>query len=247
MLQHLSTRIEKNSSICVFIKKTLAFFCHLTWKRSVWWSGRNSKATCSPSKLTETVMTPHQLYEWASAAIPNIHFEYSSMQDYERESVHQEERFVRSRTIPGTRKYHSFVPVSKDKVKASFYSNSVAYMEERVTMAQNDLQLESIVGFVTSKMDCKWWLACVIEVIQANSCDINVTSPTWPFCFIQVYSFSRCLHSTFKWYLDTCWSKDNNRLCLYSIQERGLISYWELQASLCWQFSYSCSFFCLIK
>ena len=115
-------------------------------------------------------MTPHQLYEWASAAIPNIHFEYSTMQDYERESVHLEERFVRSCTIPGTRKYHSFVPVSKDKVKVSFYSNSVAYMEERVQMAQNDLQLESIVGFVTSKMDCKWWLSCVIEVIQANSC-----------------------------------------------------------------------------
>ena len=39
---------------------------------------------------------------------------------------------------------HSFVPVSNSKVRIRFYS---AFKEERVTLAKNNLPLESIVGF----------------------------------------------------------------------------------------------------
>ena len=68
----------------------------------------------------DQIMTPRQLYDWAKVSIPNIHFEYSSIEDYKKESEKLHQRFLSSRTIPGTRKYHSFVPVSKDKVKSIF-------------------------------------------------------------------------------------------------------------------------------
>ena len=56
----------------------------------------------------EQIMTPRQLFEWASDNIPAVSFEYCSTEDYKREQTHLEERFQRSRMIPGTRKLHSF-------------------------------------------------------------------------------------------------------------------------------------------
>ena len=61
----------------------------------------------------DQIMTPRQLFDWASTAVPSVHFGYCSMEDYEREQHNLERRFHQSRTIPGTRKLHSFVPISK--------------------------------------------------------------------------------------------------------------------------------------
>ena len=116
----------------------------------------------------DQIMTPRQLYDWAKVSIPNIHFEYSSIDDYKKESEHLQQRFLTSRTIPGTRKYHSFVPISKDKVNVSFYSSSNTFKEEMVTLAHKDLSLDSIHGFVTCSSGGKWWLGCVIELFQED-------------------------------------------------------------------------------
>ena len=40
---------------------------------------------------------------------------------------------------------------------------------EVITLRTNDLPPESIVGFVTCLCDGKWWLACVLEIIQEDS------------------------------------------------------------------------------
>ena len=69
-------------------------------------------------------MTPRQLFEWASSSIPVVSFEYCSTDDYKREKIHLEKRFERARTIPGTRKLHSFVPISRDRVRTRVFSSS---------------------------------------------------------------------------------------------------------------------------
>ena len=117
----------------------------------------------------DQIMTPHQLFDWASTAVPSAHSGYCSMEDYEREQHNLERRFHQSRTIPGTRKLHSFVPISNSKFRVSYYSSSDNSREERVTLRTNDLPPESIVGFVTCLCDGKWWLACVLEIIQEDS------------------------------------------------------------------------------
>ena len=58
----------------------------------------------------EQIMTPRQLFEWASSNISAVSFEYCSTDDYEREQTHLERRFQRARTIPRTRKLHSLCP-----------------------------------------------------------------------------------------------------------------------------------------
>ena len=72
-----------------------------------------------------------------------------------------DQRFQQSRTIPGTRKLHSFVPVSNSTVEVRSYSASDASRKERVTLAKDDLPPETIAGFVTCLHDGNWWLAYV--------------------------------------------------------------------------------------
>ena len=111
------------------------------------------------------IMTPRQLYEWAVDNVPSVQFEYSSMEDYREEAEHLEQRFLLSRTIPGTRKYHCFIPVSSNEVKVAYY-----FHREKVTLGSNDLPIESITGFVTCLSEHKWWLACVVKTISIESC-----------------------------------------------------------------------------
>jgi hypothetical protein len=123
-------------------------------------------------------MTPHQLFEWATANVPAIHFGYCSKDDYEREQQNLERRFHLSRTISGTRKLHSFVPISKSKVRVRFYSACDTIREERVTLDKDDIALESITGLVTYLSDGKWWLACV----EADNY-LNISSSKWTLYF----------------------------------------------------------------
>ena len=71
-------------------------------------------------------MTPRLLFEWASSSVPAVSFEYCSTDDYKREKTHLERRFERTRTIPGTRELHSFVPISRDRVRTESFHPQVS-------------------------------------------------------------------------------------------------------------------------
>ena len=114
-------------------------------------------------------MTPRQLFEWASDNIPAVCFEYCSTEDYKREQTYLEEQFQRSRAIPGTRKLHSFVPISKDRVRTRVFSSSTIFKEERVTSCESELPVEQIAGFVTCYYNEHWWVACVLQLYPDTS------------------------------------------------------------------------------
>ena len=126
---------------------------------------------------SDQIMTPRQLFDWASTNIPTIHFDYCSLVDYEAEEMNLEERFAKSRTIPGTRKLHSFVPISKDRIKVKAFSASTTSKEERVSCDDDfdELPLESISGFVTCVVDRNWWLACVLQLHPDDETQVRVT------------------------------------------------------------------------
>ena len=73
------------------------------------------------TSYNDQLMTPHQLFDWACSNMPAAYFGYCTNEDYVREQSNLECRFQISRTMPGTRKLHSFVPIS-DSIK--FYSSS---------------------------------------------------------------------------------------------------------------------------
>jgi len=69
-----------------------------------------------------------------------------------------EECFKQSRTIPGTRGLHWFVPLITSEVRVRRYSASDKYRDEKVSQAAEELGPEAVVGFVM----CLWWLAWVL-------------------------------------------------------------------------------------
>ena len=99
--------------------------------------------------------TPRQLFDWASTALPSIHFGYCNTEKYKGIKNSLEQRFCDSLTIPGTRTLHSFVPILRSRVRMRNFSSSVTFKEERVTLKTSDIQVDSIVGFVTCLYDKK--------------------------------------------------------------------------------------------
>ena len=102
------------------------------------------------------IMTPFQLYQWAVDNVPGVHFCYCSSEEYERQKIFLQTRFEQTKTIPGTRKLHSFVPISKDTLRTRIYSSSIITREDRITKLPGDLELEEVSGFVTCSYNSEW-------------------------------------------------------------------------------------------
>ena len=98
-------------------------------------------AKASLQKLfDEQIMTPLQLFEWASANIPSTIFRFCSKEDYQRTKEMLELRFAMSRTIPGTRKLHSIIPASLDSVLVRRFSFSETTKVEKVMIQTSELE-----------------------------------------------------------------------------------------------------------
>lgn len=75
-----------------------------------------------------TIKTPRELYDWSvkqtDKNITKLNFCYVSNEQYVTMSDELKELFIRAKTIPGTHKFHSFIPISHNKIAAKRYSNS---------------------------------------------------------------------------------------------------------------------------
>ena len=130
---------------------------------------------------SDQIMTPRQLFDWAVINIPSIHFGYCTLSDYEAEERFLQSRFDKTRTIPGTRKFHSFIPVTKSKIAVKTFSSSTVLKTERIFREEDDLPVESISGFVTCLVDRKWWLACVLQLKEdENLVKVTLLHPPGP-------------------------------------------------------------------
>ena len=65
---------------------------------------------------SDQIMTPRQLFDWETINTSTVHFDYCSSDDYKAEHDFLERRFVKALTIPGTRKLHTFIPISSNKL-----------------------------------------------------------------------------------------------------------------------------------
>ena len=55
---------------------------------------------------SDQIMTPRQLFDWATINISTVHFDYCSSDDYKAEHDFLERRFMKARTIPVTSHIH---------------------------------------------------------------------------------------------------------------------------------------------
>jgi hypothetical protein len=75
-----------------------------------------------------TIKTPRELYDWATEqtekSITKLNFCYISNEQYVKMSEELEPLFKHAKTIPGTQKFHSFIPINSNQIAAKRYSNS---------------------------------------------------------------------------------------------------------------------------
>eukprot|EP00731_Ephydatia_muelleri_P014922 Em0008g642a len=134
----------------------------------------------------DQILTPKQLFDFVSQEIIGIHFAYATSQEYEEEAKLLKERFSHSKTIPGTRSFHSFIPNSNFSVEVKPYSKSTKKKIEKVTsahihVAQDTLQLSTLKGYVTVTYEENCWLGQVMKVdLQARLVEVNFLHPKLP-------------------------------------------------------------------
>ena len=68
---------------------------------------------------SEQIMTPRQLFQFAEDNISGISF---FLLHHSGEDKSLQERFLKARTIEGTHKLHSFIPISPTELMAKIYS-----------------------------------------------------------------------------------------------------------------------------
>lgn len=74
-----------------------------------------------------TITTPKELYDWAvkqtEKSITKLNFCYVSKDQYTQMLEEFENLFKNTKTLAGTQKFHSFVPINKHQIAAKRYSN----------------------------------------------------------------------------------------------------------------------------
>ena len=127
------------------------------------------------------IMTPFQLYEWASKNIPSVTFMYCTTEEYEREKSFLEDRFQKSRTIAGTRSLHAFIPKSTDTMTTKRFSLSTTSKDVKVMKERGELEMEEVSGYVICIHSNQWWLGCVLEKDLENvQVKLSLLHPSGP-------------------------------------------------------------------
>lgn len=75
---------------------------------------------------SKAITTPERLYEWAKSALTETVVLYSSKEDLQTQREFLQQRFESAVTIPGTKKYHAFIPTINDDliVRRTSYSEN---------------------------------------------------------------------------------------------------------------------------
>ena len=71
-------------------------------------------ARASLQRYDNQIMTHRQLFDFGKSEIKNVNFYYATVEQHDLEANLLENRFAKSRTIPGSYKLHTFRPISKD-------------------------------------------------------------------------------------------------------------------------------------
>jgi hypothetical protein len=132
------------------------------------------------------ILTPKQLFEFGCSQIPGIKFHYTTAEDYERELTILGKRFEQTRTIPGTHRLHSFVPISREELEVRDFSSCTKMRVERISLTRAtstdcSMNIAAIMGYVTARYDGSWWLACIMKTMpDSGEVEVSFLHPHGP-------------------------------------------------------------------
>ena len=113
-----------------------------------------------------------------------MHFTFVTQEEHDREADLLDARLKLSRTVPGTKKLHSFVPVSVNRVEVKSFTASVNLRTEKVALVEGSAQslpISVVGGYITVAYDELCWLGCVINTTQSErSITVRFLHPSIP-------------------------------------------------------------------
>ncbi len=110
-------------------------------------------------------MIAKDLFLFAESNVPSVVIKFSTQAEYQSEAERLEQRFSTGKTVKGTQRLHSFIPVSLTSLDTKELSSSEESRRVKVTGdMSSELDLSEIRGFVTATWNGQWFLASVMSV-----------------------------------------------------------------------------------
>ena len=128
---------------------------------------------------TGHILTPRDLFNWASNHIKNVKFFFVSKEDVAANVQQQEMRFHDAKTVAGTRSHHSYRPHQDGRLIVKRVSScnetafeAVVYPDSMATSARSDpkrsveLHHCEIGKYVACIFDDKWWIGLIRDASE---------------------------------------------------------------------------------
>jgi hypothetical protein len=116
--------------------------------------------------FNEQILMAKDMFEYCKENIKRIAYMYVKNEDIVIHKEKLKDRFENCQRIPGTRKYHIFVPEPENNVRCYLTSKSKEYEKFCIMKAvQLSVKHNDIVACVYDK---QWWLGIIVDVSVEN-------------------------------------------------------------------------------
>ena len=152
--------------------------------------------TSLQANITDHILTPKQLFQWADTNIKGIKFFYVPKEQVEGKRDAQEAHFRGARKVPGIRSHHSFIPTTTGQLKIMYHiSADTTGTLVQDTQEHSDMQQYIPGKYIACVYDQKWYVGSIVECDEEEQ-DVLVS-------FMAQVGTSR----SFKWPRcdDKCW------------------------------------------
>jgi hypothetical protein len=164
------------------------------------------RLVANASLQRKNIVTATEMFDFCKAHIQGIDFVLIKSEDINVLRENMKERLSAAITIPGTRSFHQFTPISPSVIAAKKVSEDLGYsihFDFKLVTVEDEIPIQ-LAKFIVCTYDDKHWLGMVMELDRDNA-------------DVQVKFMNPHLPSTsFKWPVrdDVCWVPKPNVLCV---------------------------------
>ena len=120
------------------------------------------------------ILNPHDMFQYPKKNIHGIKFIFITKDELTKTLESLEDRFAKAITIPASRSYHEFIPLSENTIAMKYCSNyqevatTFSFLnEDKVsdTLNSNEEPSENVkaLDFVSCYYDNYWWIGLILE------------------------------------------------------------------------------------
>ena len=124
------------------------------------------------------ILTAYKMLEFCAEEIKGIDFLFLKNQEIGNIRVNMEERYKRADTVPGTRSFHQFIPISDSIIGAKYVSDDQYYtiqFDFNIVHLLQPGNTRSPSQFVVCLYDIQYWVRIIMEVSTENFRMMKVT------------------------------------------------------------------------